>query len=326
MWFKKKYGSWVLSTSLALTAVACGGEEEAAETPACEADTNAAPTPPIVSITPSEPTTDDALVARLVEPSVDADEDAVTPRIKWFKNGEAQDAFAGQLEIPASETAKGELWKVEILGFDGVDAGYPGGAQVEIANTAPVATATLEPDAPTTTDDLNVTLVGEDVDGDQVAGTYSWSKNGAPYVDAETGQPVTGSILSSEHTERDDTWQVIVTPNDGDNDGNAIVLSVSIANALPVLDETNVGLDPFNATGDTDLSVTISSLGVSDADGDTVQFTYVWKVGTLTLGDETSSSLSSTYFDAGDTVSVSITPYDGIDYGLAVTKSVVIGN
>ena len=117
-----------------------------------------------------------------------------------------------------------------------------------------------------------------------------------------------------------------MTPNDGEDDGADIVLSTSIANALPVLDATMIALDPANANADTDLSVTISSLSVSDADGDSVQFSYVWQVDGVTLGDETGSSLSSARFGAGQTVTVSVTPYDGYDYGLAVTKSLTIGN
>ena len=315
----------LVALCLSIGAVSCGGEEETTEEPVCDTDTNAAPAPPIVSITPSEPTTSEALVAKLVEASVDPDEDPVTPKIKWFKNGEEQTDYESQLEIPADATTKGELWKVEIAGFDGQTEGYPGGAQVTIANTLPTATASLTPEAPTTIEDLVVTLVGEDIDGDQVGGTYAWSKNGAPYVD-DDGAAITGSILSFEHTTRGDTWQVIVTPNDGEDDGADIVLSTSIANALPVLDATMIALDPANANADTDLSVTISSLGVSDADGDSVQFSYVWQVDGVTLGDETGSSLSSARFGAGETVTVSVTPYDGYDYGLAVTKSLTIGN
>lgn len=315
-----------LSLGLGLFAAACGDEEaEITEAPKCDTDTNSAPTPPIISITPSEPSTSDALEVKLVDVSTDADDDSVTYEITWLKNGEIQSDYEGLMSVPAEATAKGELWKVEVLATDGLDDGFPGGAQVAIANTVPTATATLSPEAPTTENDLVVTLVGEDTDGDQVAGTYVWSKNSSLYQD-ENGDTVTGGILSKLHTTRYDTWQVIVTPNDGDDDGTNIVLSVNIANALPVIDPANVGINPANANGDTDVSVAINSLGVSDADDDTVQFSYVWQVGTLTLGDVTSSTLASSYFDAGDTVSVSVTPYDGIDYGVAVTKSLVIGN
>ena len=302
----------------ALTFVACGGEEETPE-PVCDTVTNSLPTPPIVSITPSDPSTHQDIEARLVDPSTDADEDNVSYRFRWLKNGEEQVDYAGQTVIPASATAKGELWKVQVWATDGYDDGYPGGSQVTIANTVPTATATLMPEVPTTSNDLIVTVEGVDEDeGDTVTATYAWSKNGTLF------EEVAGGVLSAEHTTRGDVWQVIVTPTDGEDNATPITLSVSVANEAPVLNSDDVSLSPFNASGTTDLSVVVAN--ATDADGDSIQFTYTWAVGTTTLGSETSSSLSSANFEAGDTVKAVVTPYDGTDYGSAVEVTKTIGN
>lgn len=300
-----------------LALIACGGEEETPE-PVCDTDTNSLPTPPIVSISPSEPSTHEDFEAKLVDPATDADDDNLSYRFRWLKNGEEQADLSGQTVIPASLTSKGELWKVQVWATDGQEDGFRGGAQVTIANTEPTATATLSPEVPTTSDDLLVTVDGTDDDGDTVTATYAWSKNGTLFDD------VTGGILSAENTTRGDVWQVIVTPTDGEANATPITLSVSIANEAPVLLAEDVSLSPFNASGTTDLSVVITN--ATDADGDAIQFSYTWVVGATTLGSETGSTLSASNFESGDTVKAVVTPYDGTNYGTAVEVTKVIGN
>ena len=301
----------------ALAIVGCGGEEETTE-PVCDTDTNNLPTPPIVSISPSDPSTHQDIEVSLVDAATDADKDNLSYRFRWLKNGEEQTDYSGQTVIPASATSKGELWKVQVWATDGLEDGYPGGAQVAIANTVPTATATLTPAVPTTSSELVVTVDGSDDDGDTVTATYAWSKNSTLFDE------VTGGILSAEHTARGDVWQVIVTPTDGEDTATPITLSVSIANEAPVLNSDDVSISPFNASGSTDLSVVVAT--ASDADDDAIQFTYTWSVGATTLGSENSSTLSASNFESGDTVKVTVTPYDGIDYGTAVEVTKVIGN
>ena len=302
----------------ALTVVACGGEEETPE-PVCDTVTNNLPTPPIVSISPSDPSTYEDITVSLVDAATDADEDNLSYRFRWLKNGEEQQDYEGQTVIPASATAKGELWKVQVWATDGYDDGFPGGSQVQIANTVPTATATLTPEVPTTSDDLLVTVEGVDEDeGDTVTATYAWSKNGTLF------EEVSGGVLSADHTTRGDVWQVIVTPTDGEDNATPITLSVSIANEAPVLNSEDVSLSPFNASGTTDLSVIVAA--ATDADNDDIQFSYTWAVGSTTLGSETGSTLAASNFEAGDTVKAVVTPYDGTDYGTAVEVTKTIGN
>jgi hypothetical protein len=113
----------------ALTMVACGGEEETTE-PVCDTVTNNLPTPPIVSISPSDPSTYEDITVSLVDAATDADSDNLSYRFRWLKNGEEQPDYEGQTVIPASATAKGELWKVQVWATDGYDDGFPGGSQV----------------------------------------------------------------------------------------------------------------------------------------------------------------------------------------------------
>jgi hypothetical protein len=307
-----------LALCSAMAVSSCGGEEETPE-PVCDTVTNSLPTPPIVSISPSDPSTHQDIEVSLVDPSTDADEDNVSYRFRWLKNGEEQADYEGQTVIPAAATAKGELWKVQVWATDGYDDGYPGGSQVTIANTVPTATATLMPEVPTTSSDLLVTVEGVDEDeGDTVTATYAWSKNGTLFDE------VAGGVINAEHTTRGDVWQVIVTPTDGEDDATPITLSVSIANEAPMLNSDDVSLSPFNASGTTDLSVVVAN--ATDADDDSIQFTYTWAVGTTTLGSETGSSLSSANFEAGETVKAIVTPYDGTDYGTAVEVTKTIGN
>jgi hypothetical protein len=95
--------------------------------------------------------------------------------------------------------------------------------------------------------------------------------------------------------------------------------SVTISNSTPSASSAAITPDPAYA-GNT-LSCALS--GYSDADGDTAATTYVWKVGSTTVG--TSATLSSG-FTAGSVVTCTATPNDGTTAGTAVTDTITITN
>jgi hypothetical protein len=102
--------------------------------------------------------------------------------------------------------------------------------------------------------------------------------------------------------------------------------SVTVSNSPPV---ATVGLDSHSPATDATITATVTA---SDADGDPVSLTYVWRDGaTIVKTTSATSSLTDTLDlgipgngDAGDTVSVTVTPSDASLAGLAAVDSAVV--
>ena len=83
------------------------------------APTNVPPTRPTVAIQPPSPTPEDDLTCALVIPSYDLD--AVTYRIRWFRDGVFVAALGEAATVPAALTAPGDTWSCEVRATDGVE-------------------------------------------------------------------------------------------------------------------------------------------------------------------------------------------------------------
>ncbi|MBM4369926.1 MAG: hypothetical protein FJ102_27200, partial [Deltaproteobacteria bacterium] len=183
-------------------------------------------------------------------------------------------------------------------------------------NGAPTApTVSLSPDPAATGDDLvaSIDSPSTDPNGDSISYSYAWYRNGA------LSSASTSDTLPDSATSKGDTWRVNVTPNDGSVDGPAGSDSLTIGNTAPSVTRADITPDPADVSD----TLTCTATGFSDADGDSDRSTYAWTVNGSAAGS--GSSLSSG-FDKGDTVVCTVTPYDGADYGTAVTDTIVIDN
>lgn len=98
------------------------------------------PTATALAIMPSQPRTSDNLKA--VFSLSDPDEDPVSAKISWFRNGIEQVAFRNAVTIPASATSIGEQWQFTVLPNDGyVNGPLATSTTVTILNTPPVITS-----------------------------------------------------------------------------------------------------------------------------------------------------------------------------------------
>jgi hypothetical protein len=179
-------------------------------------------------------------------------------------------------------------------------------------NEAPEApTVSITPDPAGSGDALKVNIItpSYDADGDTVTYTYFWYLNGV-----DSGR--TSNPLPASATTREDIWTVYVVPNDGAADGPAGTDSATIGNGPPSL--TSATISPVTAyTNDT---LTATGTGYSDPDGDPESETYQWYLNGTAIAGATDPTLSGSYFVKGDDITVDITPYDGFDYGAAVTS------
>ena len=194
------------------------------------------------------------------------------------------------------------------LGFSGYDSatftvnGLPGAPAIA-----------LEPDPPQTGDNLRAVVEtdAEDPEGDAVSYSYTWKKNGLATAD-------TSAQIDAADTTRGDTWEVTVTASDPYGTGGSATASVTVVNTAPVLSDVSLSPDPAGV--DDTLSCTPGAS--SDADGDSVSYTYAWSIDGSPLPGVTGATLSGV-FSSGDSVTCAVTPSDGIDAGAAVSSNTV---
>jgi len=171
----------------------------------------------------------------------------------------------------------------------------------------------IDPDPATSSDGLaaNLTTGSTDPEGDTITYAYEWYLDGGLTA-------YTGTTVPSTATTRGDVWRVVVTPSDLYGSGSSGTDSVTIENTLPEL--ASVSLTPDPAT----VSSTMSCApGVAtDADGDTVSYSYGWIVDGVALS-VTTSTLSGTYFSKGETVVCTVTPNDLYGDGTTVNSNTV---
>jgi hypothetical protein len=273
------------------------------------------PGAPTVDLVPSNPGTEDDLVAS-ASGSEDGEGSTITYRYVWSRNGKVTAASTTET-VDASVTARGDEWMVEVTPTDGVWDGPSAQASVTVGNTPPVLDAVaFDPAAPTTVDIIEAQpSTATDVDGDTITYAYRW------FVDGEEVAGETSEQLSPGHFAVGDVVLVEVTPWDT-TAGDPVETNVTIENSPPSL--VFAEIDPDDPVTGDQLSVVTS--GWDDADGDEEGYDYSWRDDQGTeLG--TSATLSSSFTDKGDLLHVVVTPTDGQDAGTSYTTSdVTIGN
>ena len=267
---------------------------------------NQAPEAPQIVLNPGQPTTTDDIAVMFLALTTDGNaNDEVTHTFQWFQDG----TFRADLTtdtVPASETTKGETWKVIVVPNDGKVDGAAAEASATVVNTPPVAAVSLTAD-PATDADLVAEVTSEDADADTVTYTYAWTRDG------EAVQTTDGTIPASETT-HGETWTVTVTPNDGEEDGAPVTASVVVANSAPVV--ASVALTPVPAYEDSLLVAT--PFDVDDLDDDAVTLSYTWFVNDTEVQSGEDDTLTGALFDKHDLVRVEVTPNDGFVDGATV--------
>jgi hypothetical protein len=98
---------------------------------------NHLPTAPMLKITPEEAFGSDSLRCEIVNGSVDEDSDPVEYFYKWYKDGTQQLTYNEVAIIPSDATSKNEVWKCEVIPFDGIGNGTSSEVSITIKNSAP---------------------------------------------------------------------------------------------------------------------------------------------------------------------------------------------
>ena len=149
---------------------------------------NQPPDAPQITLNPGEPTTTDDIAVMFLALTADGNaKDEVTHTFQWFQDGTFRPDLTTDT-VPASETTKGETWKVVVVPNDGTLDGTAAEASATVVNTPPVATVSLAAD-PVTDADLVAEVTSEDADADTVTYTYAWTRDGSAVTRADGTSP-----------------------------------------------------------------------------------------------------------------------------------------
>ncbi len=182
-------------------------------------------------------------------------------------------------------------------------------------NSAPSAPdVSIGPVGARTDDDLVAVVEGsDDQEGDEVTFAYAWKQDGLPRNDLTT------DTVPASETVKGEVWEVSVTPNDGELDGEPGTATATVLNTPPVV---TVAFAPEAPATDDDLVAVPAAL---DADGDAVSVTYTWTVDG-TPADYTFDTVPADATTHGERWAVTVTPADDEEAGEPVVAEVEIAN
>ena len=282
-------------------------------------------TPTVDSISLPQDTT--ATTSAILCDVTTTDLDGETPTLSytWSVGGspssEISDTFTGPF-------AYGDIIECTVTASDAADTGNSMSASTTVLNSMPTVTSiTIDPNPAYTDSTFTASVVLDDVDAAQsgmLTVSHQW------YAD---GNPVSGDMASlsngtmNEFFAKGQDVYVVVTPNDGVEDGTPVQSNtVSVLNSIPVLNSVAVTPDPAVMRTD-DLMCDVIG---TDADGDTILYTYEWSDSNGIQQTTTEvPSVSDTFLTNGltaDTWTCTVTPFDGEDYGSSDNASVTVEN
>lgn len=268
---------------------------------------NSPPVAGSVSIGPADPTKDDDVTAT-IEGGTDPDGDPITYTYNWVVAGESVGAAA---TLPSSRFRKGDSIYLELTPNDGIADGEAIRSNiVEGGNNPPVlARATFDPSTVYTDTLITLDAIANDHDDDEVTLTVAWYVNGS--VLSVTDPELDGDTWF----DRDDEIYAIVTPDDGDDVGSPVTTSTfTVLNSPPTV--PGVTMDPEDPEVGDDIHCDMTTVS-TDADGDTLTYTFRWLVnGSAVAGTTTTytnDTLPASAWGDDDDLICEITVSDGYD-------------
>ncbi len=279
------------------------------------------PNPPryvSLAISPKEPATTDQLELGYRFFDMDGDPEPAG-LISWYRNGKPVENLRGVRKVPAGRTRKHERWHFSVQAGPGqrVFSIKP----VGIRNTPPQAPGiTLQPQPARTGDDLVMKVVEEskDVDGDEIRYRITWLKDRRPR------KGLNRSRVAARLTAKGQRWTVVVTPSDGEVNGQPARASLVVANTAP--SASRVRLVPARPAVTRPVRVEVKKPG-RDPDGDPVSYLYRWLADGKELNlPETGEVLPDGMVAKHGKLRVEVTSFDGLERGGSADVTVEVVN
>jgi len=164
-----------------------------------------------------------------------------------------------------------------------------------IANGIPqIQSVKLIPQSPKKDDNIQTEVKASDGDDDEVNLSYKWFVNGET-VTGETSDMFRGSAIK-----RGDKVSVVITPSDGEQNGQAITLYAIVVNSLPAVSS--------NITANISNSFYTAKINAADPDGDALAYSIRQGPKGMTI-------------DSGGIISWNISPEDKGQHSVVVSVS-----
>jgi len=282
---------------------------------------NGRPSAPEVTINPSPAVSGTQLTAVIDVDSEDPEGDLISYRYDWYQDDTLY-ASGSSSVIPPGVTIRDQAWQVIVTPSDPYGEGSPASAEVIIINSAPsVDNAALTPSSPTTLDDIIAVGSGwNDQDGDPETYEYLWEKN-------STADPtVTGETYPATSTVKGDSLAVRLTPVDDLASGSpAWSTPVVVVNSVP--SGQAVTVTPSAPEPGDDLLCNITT-AATDADGDSISYTYSWSVDGVPMSgsDYDGAVLDGDLTENGETWECTVTALDDEGIGSSASASTYVSD
>jgi hypothetical protein len=291
-------------------------------------EVNGTPSAASVSILPSAPTATDNLNAQ-VSGSLDPDGDSVIYSYRWFMDGVDVPEFDDELIVPSLNTAKNQIWRVEVTPSDQNSQGPTTEAEVRIQNTPPSLSAVhIVADYGTANgNELYCSYTATDTDcsdmactGDEesISPVYTWTN-----LTTEELLGISSVLeLVPSSTQPGDIVSCSVTVIDDSGAESSNFDTVEVENSLPYLLSASLHPDPAF----TDDTIYCQPGTAYDPDGEEVtEYSFAWKVDGIPIA-ATEGSLPSTAFEKDQEVTCLVWPIDGTEEGDFAETSITISN
>ena len=271
------------------------GDDGSQTGPTGSATTTIINSPPVVSVSVSDEAPISTESVRASVEFSDADGDPVEVRYTWFKNGRKVPELQGP-DLLADSTIRDEVWRVQVVGFDGEAEGYPSRVDVLIQNGTPsVESIEIGPEDPDTTKDLVAVAAASDPDRDPLTFRYEWFVNG----DLRPG--LVDAVVPADRTSRGQTWSANVYAADDELESEPLSSNtVTIRNSPPSAPVVEIEDGPeVSSFSDMYCRVVAPS---TDADRDALTYTFIWYRDGVEYTGETERTVY-----AGDTIPFEVT-------------------
>jgi hypothetical protein len=280
---------------------------------------NTPPTLPGIALTPGVPSTLEALHVAVTQASHDTDDDPLTYRYLWLRDGRVLRQDTGVTDIAAAQTRKNEVWRVRVMAYDGEVEGPVAEANVSIRNTVPGSPAfTWNPNAPRIDDRvaLQVTRAAPDPDADPITYKYHYWVNNKPLDLAEDANTVPARALHKH-----DLVRMRVTAWDDEAAGGSVEGQLEVVNTPPP--PPAVAIWPPHPRTRDDLSLGVTE-APPDTDGDPVALRHRWSVDGAMA--EHGPVVPHATTRKGQAWRLQVIPFDGEAEGAAVVVETRIEN
>jgi hypothetical protein len=268
---------------------------------------------PEISITLPTPSETHALGSSLkfTADVSDHEDDPSDLTVAWVSSIDG--SFGSVANVTHTPTAGAHLITATVTDTDGLTAEAQIDLLIDSLPTAPGIR--IDPANPVAGDPLTAVIVtpSTDADGDPITYGFEWTVDGSPAGST--------SIIASGVTERFETWEVVVVPDDGLFEGPAAIESVTIENQPPTL--ASLTLDPALPAGPVDIHCIAGA--TSDPEGDAVSVAMSWQVNGIDVGISGDTLPASTAV-RGDYVTCLATPNDGYDDGPQLSVGATLDN